>query len=956
MSDKDKKHIDAATKATERLAAAQEKANRLVEEGNKERAKAAGYTKSHVNDMKDWSNILNSIMKNEKYSNQEKRKALSIDKKLLDLAEKTYTFDLKGLGTTSKSEKIQKAILKNEQNRRILGLQINRIGKDGSKIQYAANEAIQKQIESAGRVTEELERQASAAREIEGSKVANTFGATSKLLSKIPLLSEFSGGFKQAEEAAREAGAEVTLFSKGMVDASEYSIKGLQEKFGEGARVEFTMDQDHVDDLEQKAAEAQAKIDKGGLKKGKVEELQKVVKKGGDAKVGKKYDVHGAAAKAALESGSGKLKGVNKQLIEMLAGFKKIGKEIGKMVGLLILKSMFDANKQIIEVSKNLGLGVGEAIMLNVQLNFLADTSNDLLVNQRSIRQALTELNTEYGTAVVFNDETLTTSAKILHTKVMDGKATANLSAMSRINGQTLKGSLQTQEDAVNAVNQEYNTRISLKVALNEANKITGQIRAQLAANPAAIQKAVVKAKALGMELQTVAAAGKQMLDFESSIEAELTAELMLGRQLNLEKARLAALTGDYETLTEEINKNVGDFGDFTKLNVLQQDALAASMGMSTDALSDQLMKKANLEELAKEAMDRGEKQHAADLMRLNTQQKFEEAVLKVKDAFVSLGVILQPIAFTIGIVAEAMGTWPGMIAAAIVGLVQLIKWVRVLKILSIGDAIARIWGATFGTLGPIAGPAVAIASTAALFMAISKAASKAGDVMSPADGKTQISTKEGGLFELSKNDDVAAGPGILDKLKGMASGGLSGLAGLFSGGGISIIEPLISAFDNLTTLVTSKFDQLIKTIIEKQGEGNNIQKSTSEDLTTNLSTLAAVQNKNESIHKKLAMGMVAASMGIFGMGTTAGIASDVISDTNTIKTEQEQTIENPIEGKSPSDVSAQLDAIKKAIEDGKNITINVQNKLAYDAFADNTVTNYKGKEMQEKINDSSFL
>ena len=40
------------------------------------------------------------------------------------------------------------------------------------------------------------------------------------------------------------------------------------------------------------AAEAQAKIDKGGLKKGKVEELQKVVKKGGDAKVGKKYDVH----------------------------------------------------------------------------------------------------------------------------------------------------------------------------------------------------------------------------------------------------------------------------------------------------------------------------------------------------------------------------------------------------------------------------------------------------------------------------------------------------------------------------------------------------------------------------------------------------------------------------------------------------------------------------------------
>ena len=38
---------------------------------------------------------------------------------------------------------------------------------------------------------------------------------------------------------------------------------------------------------------------------------------------------------------------------------------------------------------------------------------------------------------------------------------------------------------------------------------------------------------------------------------------------------------------------------------------------------------------------------------------------------------------------------------------------------------------------------------------------SKAGDVMSPADGKTRVSTKEGGLFELSGNDDLAAAPGL---------------------------------------------------------------------------------------------------------------------------------------------------------------------------------------------------
>ena len=39
--------------------------------------------------------------------------------------------------------------------------------------------------------------------------------------------------------------------------------------------------------------------------------------------------------------------------------------------------------------------------------------------------------------------------------------------------------------------------------------------------------------------------------------------------------------------------------------------------------------------------------------------------------------------------------------------------------------------------------------------------ATPAGDVISPAKGKTQISTKEGALLELSDNDDVLAGPGI---------------------------------------------------------------------------------------------------------------------------------------------------------------------------------------------------
>ena len=48
---------------------------------------------------------------------------------------------------------------------------------------------------------------------------------------------------------------------------------------------------------------------------------------------------------------------------------------------------------------------------------------------------------------------------------------------------------------------------------------------------------------------------------------------------------------------------------------------------------------------------------------------------------------------------------------------------------------------------------------------------------MSPADGKTRVSTKEGGLFELSKNDDLMAGPGLAGGAGSGGGGRLSALA-----------------------------------------------------------------------------------------------------------------------------------------------------------------------------------
>ena len=92
---------------------------------------------------------------------------------------------------------------------------------------------------------------------------------------------------------------------------------------------------------------------------------------------------------------------------------------------------------------------------------------------------------------------------------------------------------------------------------------------------------AAANAKKLGLNLEKVAAAGDNLLDVQSSIKAEMKAEMMIGRQLNLDAARQAAAMGDRDKLVKEIAKNAGTLAEFERMGPLQQRALADALGSS---------------------------------------------------------------------------------------------------------------------------------------------------------------------------------------------------------------------------------------------------------------------------------------------------------------------------------------------------------------------------------------
>jgi len=86
--------------------------------------------------------------------------------------------------------------------------------------------------------------------------------------------------------------------------------------------------------------------------------------------------------------------------------------------------------------------------------------------------------------------------------------------------------------------------------------------------------------------MSAVASISESLLDFESSIEKQMEASMLLGRQINLDRARMLALQGDQEGMMQEVLKQVGGEVEFNRMNVIARKKLAESVGVNVEQLS----------------------------------------------------------------------------------------------------------------------------------------------------------------------------------------------------------------------------------------------------------------------------------------------------------------------------------------------------------------------------------
>jgi hypothetical protein len=100
------------------------------------------------------------------------------------------------------------------------------------------------------------------------------------------------------------------------------------------------------------------------------------------------------------------------------------------------------------------------------------------------------------------------------------------------------------------------------------------------------MEEAAAAAAKMGLNLEATNSVAEKLLDFESSIQAEQEASMLLGRSINLDKARQLAVSGDLKQMMEEVKRQAGGEAEFAKLNVVQRQALGEAIGLQGEQLA----------------------------------------------------------------------------------------------------------------------------------------------------------------------------------------------------------------------------------------------------------------------------------------------------------------------------------------------------------------------------------
>lgn len=485
----------------------------------------------------------------------------------------------------------------------------------------------------------------------------------------------------------------------------------------------------------------------------------------------------GAAAEE-MKEGLKKSESAAGKLITALGPVALIAAAIGAAVALF--KIGLEIDQEVTDLAKGLGISKDNAHELHHEIKDIAINTKIAGADTKALTEAYMELTAITGQNVVANKEMLETNVLLTKQYGMQASEAAEFQLMSVGSGKTSEQVLGTVRNMTESYNKMTGDSLNFKEITKDIAKATKSQLASYKGNVAQLTKAVIQAKKLGMTLDEAANISANLLDFESSIENEMKANVLTGKSMNMNAARQLALQGDIAGAAAAALEQAGSYDEFMEMEMYQKEAIAKAAGTTVDQLvkSGQLQKMSvalggkeikNMSELTeadRQALvasgDLNEdeaKKLAIQEQQASQQEKMTEAINKIKDAF------LQIMDGPLGAIVDAFSTILGN-AAVMKGIITAIAIAAVPFAVSMAaSAISAIGTMSALTLGVGALAAVAgIAVTVAAMNSETDKAKKDATAVKPQedahiapDGGLMVSGEKG-TYQLHKDDSIIAG------------------------------------------------------------------------------------------------------------------------------------------------------------------------------------------------------
>ena len=289
-----------------------------------------------------------------------------------------------------------------------------------------------------------------------------------------------------------------------------------------------------------------------------------------------------------------------------LAGAKEFINALGKLsLGLIIDKAVgaiVDAQKRTVQMSRQLGVSNAESAQLYHNMVKSSQASKELYFNAERYAEAQKTINESLGTNVTLSENTAQNFAALVYRLGLSADEANKVNEYTKLIGVNATDFTAQVTVQTKLLNGQRKIQLSNQTILKEISNASARLQVTYKAQNKSLIDAAYSAKALGMNLSGLEKIQSSLLNFEESISAELSAELLTGRNLNLERARFFALSNNIAGVAKELaNQNI-TAANFGQMNYIQQEAIAGAFGMQANELAESLRFQEQISKLSEES------------------------------------------------------------------------------------------------------------------------------------------------------------------------------------------------------------------------------------------------------------------------------------------------------------------------------------------------------------------